>query len=137
MIQKIMPKISTIQTVRSKLKPANSKLKILAGSGMSGGYPPNYKPTEMIIPGGLDFKEKAYFLLTGKMPQSVMNRWVPNNGENILNDGDQLITANISGRYVGGIVDTPHDYSQDSSLIDDISNDYDCSLDLTDGDELF
>ena len=71
------------------------------------------------------------------MPQSVMNRWVPNNGENILNDGDQLITANISGRYVGGIVDTPHDYSQDSSLIDDISNDYDFSLDLTDGDELF
>lgn len=135
MIQKVMPKINTMQTVRSQLKSVNSKLKNLAGSSMSGWNNPKFESTKMVIPGGLDFKEKAYFLLTGKMPQSVMDRWVPNNNNYIPGVGDQIVTARISGKYVSEITDAPHDYlfsENGDRVISDISDDYDSSFDLSD-----
>ncbi len=135
MIQKVMPKISTIQPVRMQLKSVNSKLKNLAGSSMSGWNVPKFESTKMVIPGGLDFKEKAYFLLTGKMPKSVMERWVPNSNDYIPNTGDQIVTANISGRYVGGIIDTPQDYlfnENGDHAIGDINDNDDISFDLDD-----
>lgn len=33
---------------------------------MSGWNTPKFEPTKMVIPGGLDFKEKAYFYWRGK-----------------------------------------------------------------------
>ena len=140
MIQKVMPRISAVKPVRSTLKPVNSRLKALAGSSMSGWNTPKFEPTEMVIPGGMDFKEKAYLLLTGKMPKSVLERWVPNSSDYIAGTGDQIVTADISGRYVGNLLDSPHDYliSQDSNnIIDDIGHDGDGSFDIGDGDDIF
>ncbi len=139
MIQRIMPKISTPVVNRSMLKNSSSKLKNLAGSSMQGGNPMHFEPVEMIIPGGLSYKEKAYFFIKGHMPKSVMERWVPNDGNHIAGDGDQLVTANMSGPYVNGILDNPHDFisghDSDHSLIDDISNDTSHSFGLGDGDD--
>lgn len=138
MIQKVMPKINTIQPVRKQLKLVNSELRNLAGSSMSGWNTPKFEPTKMVIPGGLDFKEKAYFLLTGKMPKSVMERWVPNSEDYIPEAGDQIVTANISGRYVNGIVDAPQEYlfnENGESVISDISDTGETSFDLDDGDD--
>ena len=140
MIQKVMPRISAVKPTRSALKPNNSGLKILAGSSMSGWNTPKFEPTEMVIPGGLDFKEKAYYLLTGKMPKSVLERWVPNSSDYIAGTGDQIVTADISGRYVGNLLDSPHDYllGQDSNnLINDISHDGESSFDFGNGDDIF
>lgn len=110
MIQKVMPKINTIRPNRIHLKSSNSHLKNLAGSSMSGWNTPKFEPVEKIIPGGLDFKEKAYFLLTGKMPKSVLERWLPKNSDYVPGVDDQVVTVNVSGKYVGGIVEGPHDY---------------------------
>ena len=140
MIQKVMPRISAVNPIRSALKPNNSGLKILAGSSMSGWNTPKFKPTEMVIPGGLDFKEKAYYLLTGKMPKSVLERWVPNSSDYIAGTGDQIVTADISGRYVGNLLDSPHDYllgQDNNNLINDISHDGDGSFDFGNGDDIF
>lgn len=127
MIQKVLPRI-TNQPIRSILKHNTSGLKCLAGSSMSGWHGPSFQPVEMIIPGGLDFKEKAFFLLKGKLPKSVYERWMPNDGENVVGTGDQLVTIQKSGQYVGDIIENPHDYiggNELSSLdtgIHDIAN---------------
>ena len=122
MINKILPKINSSALLqRSKLKCNNSKLKNLAGSSLSGWNTPNFQPAEMIIPGGLDFKEKAYFALKGKLPKSVLERWVPMDG-NVLHSDDQVVTVNIADNYVGSIIDSPHSVSVDSNLIDDPSD---------------
>lgn len=118
MIQKISPAIRVIKKpVRSLLKDTTGKLKALPGSSMSGFNPPRFYETEMIIPGGLDFKEKAYYLLTGKMPKSVYERWIVNDGTHAVNTSDQLITVErtYSGA-VGDIIEPPHGI--DTSSID-------------------
>ena len=132
-----MPRISALRLSRMQLKPINSKLKNLAGSSMSGFNTPKYEAAERIIPGGLDFKEKAYYLLTGKMPQSVLDRWVPNNSDYIAGVDDQIVTVDISGRYVGGIIEGPHDFllgdgEVGNNLLDDISDGTDTPFDLDD-----
>lgn len=121
MIQKILPRITT----RSILQKGNNNLKNLAGSSMSGWHGPHFEPTEMIIPGGLDFKEKAYFLLKGKLPKSVYERWFPNNDSYVGNEGDQIVTINKAGNYIGSIVENPHDYTAPSndSINTDMSDD--------------
>ena len=125
MIQKILPRITTRSILQ---KGNNSKLMNLAGSSMSGWHGPHFEPTEMIIPGGLNFKEKAYFLLKGKLPKSVYERWFPNDDNYIGNEGDQIVTINKAGNYVGSIVESPHDYTitsnetPDTDISDDIIN---------------
>lgn len=108
MIQKISPTIKT--PVRSSLKNFSSKLKVLSGSSMSGWNPPRFYDKEMVIPDGLTFSEKAYYLLKGKLPKSVYERWFPNDGTHALNPGDQLVTVQRTyDGAVGSIVEPPHD----------------------------
>lgn len=125
---KILPEVKTIsRPIRNQLKTSSS-LKVLAGSSMSGWHAPRFYETEMIIPGGMSLKEKAYFLLRGKIPSSVRERWVPAE-DNIAHEGDQLITVNMtSNGAVGGVVENPHDFIPGS---DDISNSFSDGGDLT------
>lgn len=113
MIQKISTLTNVVKpSVRSLLKNCNSKLKTLSGSSMSGWDPPIFHDTEMVIPGGLTFPEKAFYLLKGKLPKSVYERWFPNDGEHVINAGDQLVTVQRTYEgYVGHIVEPPHDLS--------------------------
>ena len=99
----------------------------------------------MVISGGLDLKEKAYFLLRGKLPESVYKRWVPQNNSYIPGEGDQVVTVDIGdGRYVGNIIEAPHKIGTiaepTETLNTDISEDIVSSIgedsitDLDDGD---
>lgn len=126
MIQKILPTINSnkFEFSRAILKGGKSKLKNLAGSSMSNWNTPKFEPTEMIIPGGLDFKEKAFYLLTKKFPKSVTERWFPKSSDSIANNCDEIVTVNIAdGKYIGNVLDEPHNYISDdsSSIIDDIT----------------
>ena len=85
-------------------------LGVLAGSSMSGWHGPHFEPTEMVIPNGLTFQEKAYYLLKGKLPNSVYERWFARTDEYVASHNDQLVTINIGdGKYLGDIVEAPHD----------------------------
>ena len=108
MIQKIIPAANTANSViRKNLVQTTSKLKNLAGSSMSGWHPPMFKPTEMLIPGGLSTTEKASYFLTGKLPQSVMKRWV--HVEDAVPElGDQIVNVELADHYVGNILEAPH-----------------------------
>ena len=134
MIQKISPAISiTKVSARSILKSTDSKLKYLAGSSRSGYNPPTFHEVEMVIPGGLDFKEKAYYLLKGKLPNSVYERWFPNDGEHIVDSADQLVTVERTYRgLIGNIVEAPHGAN---SVSVDVSN-HGMLNDITGGDTI-
>jgi len=112
MITKINPKLTTIvkQPNRKNLQKASiAGLAVLAGSSMSGWHGPTFTPTDMVIPGGLDLKEKAYYLLKGKLPKSVYERWFPQDNTYMPKDGDQVVTINIGdGQYIGSIIEGPH-----------------------------
>ena len=97
---------------RSTLQKTNSNLRLLAGSSMSNWSGPRFEPTEMVIPGGLDLKEKFYYALKGKFPKSVLERWIPSS-KYTPQEGDQVVTANISSRYIEDILDEPHDFIDD------------------------
>lgn len=77
---------STTSTVRSSLQKS-SLLKNLD----SGGHWEDFSH-KMIIPGGMTFKEKAYFNLTGNYPKSVMERW--------YEAGSETVKANIEDDVV-------------------------------------
>ena len=113
MITKITSKIAPIvkQPVRANLqKTAAVGLAVLAGSSMSGWHGPTSITVERIIPGGLDFKEKAYFLLKGKLPPSVYERWQSSNSDYIPQEGDQVVTVKMYGEnYSDEIVEAPHE----------------------------
>lgn len=102
--------ISKITTISSKLpnrvnlqKKSNLTLQNLHGSSMSGGNGPVYS-VDMIIPEGLTFKEKAYYLLTGELSKSVKERWVEFSDKYAPRKGDQIVKVND-----GGIIEAPHD----------------------------
>lgn len=111
MIAKIAPRLTSIakQPVRANLqKTTVAGLAVLAGSSMSGANTPYFEPTDMIIPGGLNLREKAYYIITKEMPKSVVNRWFPQTDDYIVGQNDQIVTANIGdGRYVGSIITGP------------------------------
>lgn len=113
MITKITPRLTSIakQPVRANLqKTAVAGLALLAGSSMSGANTPHFEPTDMIIPGGLNFQEHAYYLITKKLPQSVVDRWVKVSAEHLPSAEDQVVKVNIGdGRYIGSIIESPHD----------------------------
>ena len=117
MITKITSKIAPIvkQPVRANLqKAATVGLSVLAGSSLSGWHGPSYSTVEKIIPGGLDLKEKAYFLIKGKLPPSVYERWYTKSSDYIPQEGDQVVSVNMYdgeyvGQYVGEVVEAPHE----------------------------
>lgn len=113
MITKITSKLTPIvkQPIRANLQKASAAgLLLLAGSSMSGWHGPSCTPKEMVIPGGLDLKEKAYYLLKGKLPPSVYDRWFANKSDYVPQEGDQVVTVNMyDGRYIGEIVERPHE----------------------------
>lgn len=122
MINKIMPRITTNTICNRKILKTGTTatLLVLAGSSMSNWSGPRFVPTDMIIPGGLDFKEKAYFLLKGKLPKSVYERWVPVNNNYHIGENDQIVKINIAeGRYIGNIIENPHDI--DSNLAETLN----------------
>jgi len=126
MIQKIMPKIGTHahlnrQILKTGSLVAISGLAVLAGSSMSNWSEPHFEPTEMVIPGGLNLREKAYYLLKGKMPPSVYERWFPKANNYTPHEGDQTVTVNIADRYVGDIVKGPEgiEISDESLQVND------------------
>lgn len=135
MIQKIMPKLDAIskKPIRSTLqKTALVGLGVLAGSSMSGWHGPHFTPTEMIIPGGLDLKEKAYYFLRGKLPESVYERWTSHGKGYEPQPGDDVVTVNIGdGRYVGEILEPPHEVGTKADY-DTTDLGHDISDDLTD-----
>lgn len=116
MITKITSKLTPVvkQPVRANLqKAASVGLAVLAGSSMSGWHGPRYTTVEKIIPGGLDLKEKAYFLIKGKLPPSVYERWHTKGSDYIPQEGDQVVSVNMydgeyARQYVGEIVEAPH-----------------------------
>lgn len=116
MIGKITPRVVTqTQPIRANLKKSLATagaagLAVLAGSSMSNmGNGPKLEPHEMVIPGGLEWQEHAYYCLTGKLPGSVYERWYARGNDYIAKDDDQIVTVNIGGRYVGDIVERPRD----------------------------
>lgn len=134
MIQKVMPKLTVNRVPKRALLQTASGLGLmsLAGSSMSGANPPIIcmKPTEMIIPEGLNFKEKAYYLLTNKLPKSVYKRWKPKTDEYVPKDGDQVVKINMDERLVGDIIEPPHDV--------DMTSPYDAiSKDIVDSNKFF
>ena len=111
----MIQKISLIQQNkhlinRSTLNNNASKLglMVLAGAGMSSFNTPNLEPTDMLIPGGLTIKEKAYYVLKGKLPKCVYERWVPYSKDSITQAGDQVVTINKGDGYIGSIITPPH-----------------------------
>ncbi len=120
MITKITPRLTSIakQPVRANLqKTAVAGLAVLAGCSMSGSDVPYYKATDMIIPGGLSFKERAYYILTKELPKSVHERWFPQTDDYIAGQNDQVVTADIgNGRYNGRILKGPRDISGGAPL---------------------
>ena len=130
MIQKVMSKsIIPKQSFRIALQESSRKLKNLAGSSL-GEYTPNWVKTDMIIPGGLSYPEKFYYLLKGKLPPSVYERWQCLTDDFIPQPGDQVVTVNISGPYVGNLLNEPHDYIP-GEQVNFKSN---TQLDINDGD---
>lgn len=120
MIQKVMPKmISSKPIVRQNLqKTAAVGLALLAGSSMSNWSGPRFVDTNMIIPNGLTFKEKAYYLMTGKMPKSVHERWFEKTDDYMPHDGDQELTVGIAdGQYIGNVSVGPHDVTTGEALL--------------------
>lgn len=110
MITKVMPKLSPIvkQPIRANLqKAATVGLAVLAGSSMSG-QGVDHSTIEYIIPGGLDFKEKAYLLLKGKMPPSVKERWFASNSDYIPQKSDQVVTVDTYNGSIGEPTELPH-----------------------------
>ena len=95
---------------RSTLRNNSSMLSLmtLAGAGMTSFSSPKLEPTDMLIPGGLTLKEKAYFVLKGKLPKCVYERWVPYSKDAITNAGDQVVTINKGDGYIGSIISPPH-----------------------------
>lgn len=135
MITKIMPGLNNItkHPVRANLqKTTTLGLALLAGSSMSGWHGPHFEPTEMVIPGGLNFQEKAYYLLKGKLPQSVFERWTPKTDNYVSAQGDQVVTVNIGdGQYIGNIVEAPHDIGTVASTDNFIGAGQDISGDIS------
>ena len=125
MIQKIMPKLATQKLPNRALLQRSSiaGLALLAGSSMSGWHGPNLEPTEMVIPGGLGKAEKAYFLLKGKLPRSVYERWIPNDSNYVPQNGDQVVIVNMGGGYVGKIVQAPHDIATSGESLETLNQD--------------
>ena len=124
MVQKIMPKIVNQRTInRSNLKAATGGvLAVLAGSSMSGG---NILPAitkDMIIPGGLSYKEKAYYLLTGEFSKSVKDR-LEDFGEGYsIKEGDQIVNLTVRGEHIEFINSAPHGFDVSSATSDAVIN---------------
>ena len=98
--------IDAIKNVQPILKPirANLNQKVNNLKPLAVHPYPEYVAFEkanMIIPGGLDLKEKFYYKMTGKLPKSVQERWVEANGNVKISEGDQMVTVdkNIHGDY--------------------------------------
>lgn len=134
MITKINSGIATIakRPIRANLQKASAiGLGILAGSSMSGWHGPHFEPTEMIIPDGLTFPEKAYYLLKGKLPHSVYERWFPQTDDYVPSQGDQVVTVDIvEGQYIGEIVKAPHKVKTFTNNDSTISHEQDISDDI-------
>ena len=109
MITKVMPKLSPIvkQPIRANLQKASTVgLLFLAGSSMSG-LGVDHSTIDYIIPGGLDFKEKAYFLLKGKMPPSVKERWFASNSDYVPQKSDQVVSVHTYNGNLGEPTELP------------------------------
>ncbi len=138
MIQKIISSSFTSPLKRSTLRTGKNKLKNLAGSSMSNWNFPEIKTIEMIIPNGLKLKEKMFFLLKGYYPKSVLDRWIPNDGNNPVHANDTIVTTRAA-------INTMHDDSffthndiiendgnSNPNLVDDIHTDNDNIIDIDD-----
>lgn len=113
------------QPIRANLqKTAIAGLAVLAGSSMSGWNTPEFVATQKVIPGGLDLREKAYFLLKGKMPQSVIKRWETLTNDYTPKEGDQVVTVNIGdGIYIGKILEAPHKIGTTAEPVETLNTD--------------
>lgn len=124
MIQRIMPAVKGVaRPIRSTLKETSLNLKVLAGSSMSGWHGPSFTPTDMIIPGGLTYPEKAYYLLRGKLPSSVYDRWVHRSADYVPQDGDEVVTINRADNYIGSIVEGPRNLITGESISETVPDD--------------
>lgn len=151
MIQKIMPRINIVkQPVRAGLqKTAAAGLLLLAGSSMSGGYIRPSVTNDMVIPGGLNFLERSYYLLTGELPQSAQDRLEVFDDKYVPQEGDQVINLTMRGDHIeminsklhtldGEAIESVKDLGENVSgedLIDTIENDVDTDI-TTDDDNL-
>ena len=111
MITKILPKIvnKPNKYIRNNIQRTTSiGCAILAGSSMSGWNSPLFEPTEMIIPGGLTFKEKFYYTIKGRLPKSVYERWINSSENYIPKPDDQIVVINKDGNCIGSIIEPPH-----------------------------
>lgn len=128
MIQKVSAVSVIAKTpVRSNLKNV-SGLRVLAGSSMSGWHGPHFVETDMIVPGGLNFAEKAYYLLTKKMPDSVIDRWFADNDSYTPVEGDEVVKMSIGdGIYIGQVLEGPRavgvDVASDVGAMDTVDID--------------
>lgn len=97
------------KTLRFNLQQKSSNLKVLSGSSIHEQSLYISHPNDMVIPGGMDIKEKFYFNVTGKYPESVTERWVEVNENSIVNQGDQIVKIDktIDGHTIG--ISKPHD----------------------------
>lgn len=99
-----------------------SLLKNLNGGGHWGDF-----SHKMIIPGGMNFKEKAYYNLTGNYPKSVTERWHEAGTPGMkVNADDEIVQI---GSHIGGnpdfdihsasdMIDTGSHSNDDESLLD-------------------
>ena len=86
-----------------------SLLKNLNGGGHWGDF-----SHKMIIPGGMNFKEKAYYNLTGNYPKSVTERWHEAGTPGIkVNADDEIVQI---GSHISGNPD--FDIHSASDMID-------------------
>lgn len=91
----MITKVSTVSAKSSfwrlSLKKSSS-LKSLAGSSMQGGFHIP-RTSDMIVPGGMTKAETFVYKLTGKVPQSVKDRWYEaGTGDRALEAGDQKLS---------------------------------------------
>lgn len=107
---KVLATRNLYQPIRQTLTQKTSSIKRLFGASMSNWSGPSLLPTEMVIPGGLSKKEKMYFLLKGKLPKSVYERWVPHTEDYCCQEGDQLVTVAKDDTYIGSILEKPHNF---------------------------
>lgn len=126
MIQKI-----SMQTTKSAMMLARqnlqrtSYLKNLNGSSMSGSLENGPRMFNMIVPGGLSKKEDFVMKLTGKIPQSVRERWFEDGSLGRHAESGDIEIGMIDGKiagisdYTDGTIDTI-DFSDDIGLDDTI-----------------
>lgn len=134
---KISKQISCVsKNIQRSVLKNESPLKNLNSGG--GVLNQSYGPDNvMVVPGGIDFKEKAYFYLTGgKLPKSLTSRWqdVSQEGIQVHPNDDVVNFSHLSYTDTGDAVQTGSEYlglsSESKGIFDKIVEFF------TDGDAL-